>query len=195
MPLGELPLSAAQAALAQFEQDLKQAKAFHAAGQSVIKTPPYLQHSESIPPPNPNAIDSIVIDGGSLLVDIITMVKLDEAKNPNKTYRYAERNAYIKNLFNDLNESGLNVIWTSKARPVWVAEKKIPNLYSPDCHDDIPFMVDLNVQFVTEPSPEGLKFYGVIGTNAYNPGLVGKSISNLKWDLLMNLLGRSEVTS
>ncbi len=169
LPPGEITLPAARAALAQFEQDMVQAKALSAGG----------------------ACETIFIDGGSQLTDIITLVKLDEAKNPNKTFRYAERNVYIRNLFNELNECGLNVVWTSKARAVWVAEKKIPNLYSPDCHDDIPYMCDANVQMVTEPSPEGEVFRATIGTNAFRPELVGKSISNLTWSLLMVLLGQA----
>ena len=135
------------------------------------------------------ACATIFIDGGSQLTDIITIVALDEAKNPNKTFRYADRNTYIRNLFNELNESGLNVVWTSKARPVWVGENRVPGLYSPDCHADIPYMVDVNVQLVAEPSPEGLQFYGVIGTNAFNPMLVGKRIRNLEWQTLLVLLG------
>lgn len=169
LPPGDLTLAGATAALRQFEQDMVQAKALSKGG----------------------ACETIFVDGGSQLTDIITLVKLDEAKNPNKTYRYAERNTYIRNLFNELNESGLNVVWTSKARKVWVAEKPVPGLYSPDCHDDIPYMVDVNLQLMTELSPEGQAFYGVIGTNAFNPTLVGKRIRNLEWDTMLVLLGIS----
>jgi hypothetical protein len=163
LPQGQVTVPAAKAALAQFNQDLTQAKALAAGG----------------------ACETIFIDGGSQLTDIITLVTLDESENPNKTFRYAGRNAYIRNLFNELNNCGLNVVWTSKARPVWVGDKKIPNLYSPDCHDDIPFMVDCNLQMLTEPSPEGLQFYSVIGTNAFNPQLVGKRFKDMDWNQLM----------
>ncbi len=167
LPPGEITLPAAKAGLAQFEQDMVQAKALSAGG----------------------ACETIFIDGGSQLTDIITLVKLDEAKNPNKTFRYAERNVYIRNLFNELNECGLNVVWTSKARAVWVGSEKVPNLYAPDCHDDIPFMVDVNCQMVADPAPEGQAFYGVVGTNAFNPALVGKRIRNLEWGTMLVLLG------
>jgi hypothetical protein len=167
MPPGDITLQSAQAALRQFEQDVSQAKALAKGG----------------------ACETIFIDGGSLLTDIITIVKLDESTNPNTTFRYGVRNAYIKNTFNELNESGLNVIWTSKAKPLWVSNQRIAGQYVPDCHDDVPYMVDVNVQFVAEPSPEGQLFRGVIGTNGFNPKLVGKGISNLTWDLLVGLLG------
>ncbi len=167
LPQGKITVPVARAALTRLEQDLTQAKALAKGG----------------------ACETIFIDGGSQLTDIITLVTLDEASNPNKTFRYAERNAYIRNLFNDLNECGLNVVWTSKARDVWVADKKVPNLYQPDCHADIPFMVDVNIQLLTEPSPEGLVFYGVFGTNAFSPALVGKRIRNLEWGTMLVLLG------
>lgn len=131
-----------------------------------------------------------MFDGGSLFLDIITIVTLDEAENPNKTYRYADRNSYVENLFNSLNEAGVNVIWTSKAKPVWVGDKKVPGLWEPDCHQSIPYSVDVNVQMVAEPHPEkGQAFYGVIGTNAFNPALVGKRFANLDWAQLMVWLG------
>lgn len=156
----------ASVALTRFEQDVTQAKALSTGG----------------------AVQTLIIDGGSLLVDLITIKTLDEASNPNKTFRYADRNTYIKNLFNELNESGMNVIWTSKAKPVWVGSERVPNLYQPDCHEDIPYMVDVNVQMVTEKSPDGVNFYGVIGTNAYKPVLVDKRIRDLTWDMLWALL-------
>ena len=167
--LGVRTVSPAQAnlALTQFEQEVEQAKKLRGV-----------------------AIDTVIIDGGSLLVDLITIKTLDESNNQNNTYRYADRNTYIKNLFNELNESGLNVIWTSKAKPLWVNNQKT-NLYTPDCHDDIPYMVDCNIQVFTEPSPEGLKFYGEVGTNAYNPLLVGRKLANPTWDLLGTMLGLS----
>lgn len=52
-------------------------------------------------------------------------------------------------------------------------------------------MVDINLQLVAEPCPEGQAFYGVIGTNAFSPVLVGKRFANLNWDLLMKLVGRA----
>jgi hypothetical protein len=169
MPPGDITLANARAALTQFETDLTQIRAMKASG----------------------VIETVIIDGGTLLTDIITIVKLDEAENPNKTFRYAGRNAYLQNLFNELNECGLNVVWTSKARDLWVANNKVPNVYTPDCHDEVPYRVDVNMQMIAEPSPEGQLFYGLIGTNAFNPVLVGKRIPNLDWAMLMALLGRS----
>jgi hypothetical protein len=170
LPPGKLTPAAAGLALKQFEQDMVQAKALSAGG----------------------ACETVFIDGGSQLTDIITLVTLDASDNKNKTFKYADRNTYIRNLFNELNESGLNIVWTSKARAVWVGENRVPNLWQPDCHADVPFMVDVNVQLVTEPSPEGLQFYGVIGTNAFNPLLVGKRIRDLTWPLLMSLVGQGQ---
>jgi hypothetical protein len=164
----EITVPQARMALTQFEQDIAQALAFHKGG----------------------AVDTLVIDGGSLCLDVITIVTLDEATNPNSTFRYAGRNAYIKNLFNQLNESGVNVVWTSKAKGMWAGNQRVPGMFVPDCHDDIPFMVDVNVQFVMEPSPQGAAFYGIIGTNAFNPALVGKRFANLDWAQLMVWLGR-----
>ena len=134
-------------------------------------------------------LETLIIDGGALLTDIITIVTLDEATNPNSTFRYADRNSYIRNLFNELNESGINVIWTSKAKALWVGNQRVPNQYTPDCHDDVPYMVDFNVQCVAEPTPDGVNFYGVVGTNAFNPALTGKRILNPTWDSLMVLMG------
>jgi len=118
------------------------------------------------------------------------------SKNPNNTYRYAGRNAYIKNLFNELNESGLNVVWTSKAKPLWVNDKKIPGEYQPDVHDDIPYMVDVNVQMRAVPNAApvpGVRYEGVIGTNAFKPIATGLVIPDLTWDMLTNiLLARSD---
>ena len=168
-PLGisrEITVPQARTALGQFEQDIAQGLAMAKGG----------------------AVGTLIIDGGSLAENIITLVTLDDSDNKNNTFRYAGRNAYIRNLFNSLNEAGVNVIWTSKAKSMWVADKKVPNMYVPDCHDDIPFMVDVNIQLVAEPSPDGQLFRGVIGTNAFNPMLVGKAIGNLNWELLMKLL-------
>ena len=124
-------------------------------------------------------------------MDVITIVTLDESDNKNKTFRYAGRNAYIKNLFNELNESNLNVVWTSKARPLWVGDNKVPGEYVPDCHDDIPYMVDINVQMKTvRPNAvaPGVVFQGVIGTNKFKPSAVGIAVPDLTWDMLLNLL-------
>ena len=165
----EITVAQARVALTQFEQDIAQAIAFHKGG----------------------AVDTLIIDGGALATDVITIVTLDESTNPNSTFRYAGRNAYIRNLFNQLNESGLNVIWTSKAKPMWAGNQRVPGMWVPDCHDDVPFMVDVNVQLKAEPSPEGANFYGEIGTNAFNPVLVGKRIKDLNWDMLMALIGRA----
>jgi hypothetical protein len=173
MPPGTITPDNARAALRQFEGDMMQAKAMAKGG----------------------ALDSVVIDGGSLLVDIITIVTLDESDNKNNTFKYADRNSYIKNLFNELNECGLNVVWTSKAKPVWVGERTVPNLYQPDCHAEIPYAVDINIQMVAEPSPEGLAFYGVIGTNAFNPVLTGKRFKDLDWKQLMVWLGHTPACS
>lgn len=159
----------ARAALRQFEQDIAQARAFARGG----------------------AVETLVVDGGALATDIITIVTLDEATNPNSTFRYAGRNAYIRNLFNELNESGLNVVWTSKAKPMWAGNQRVPNVYQPDCYEDVPYMVDVNVQMVAEPSPAGQAFYGVIGTNAFNPALVGKRFKDLDWKQLLVWLGRA----
>lgn len=159
--------AAAKKAMQQAEQDIAQARALASGG----------------------AVETLIIDGGSLFLDLITIVTLDEATNPNNTFRYAGRNAYVNNLLNELNESGLNVVWTSKAKPLWVGNQRVPNVYTPDTHDNIPFLVDVNLQMVAEPCPEGQAFRGVIGTNGFRPDLVGKGVSNLTWDLLMTLLG------
>ena len=168
MPQGAITYAKARPALTQFETDMTQAKALAKGG----------------------ACETIVVDGGSQLTDIITIVTLEENENKNNTYRYATRNSYIRNLFTELNECGLNVVWTSKARPVWVNDKKL-DLIQPDCHDDIPYMVDINVQFAAEPAPEGQAFYGIIGTNAFNPTLVGKRFKDLDWKQLLVWLGRA----
>lgn len=165
----QITVPQARIALAQFEQDIQQALALAQGG----------------------AVETVIVDGGALALDIITIVTLDDAENPNKTFRYAGRNAYIRNLFNSLNESGVNVVWTSKAKPVWVGSERIPNMWQPDCHDDVPYMVDVNIQFQMEPSPAGANFYGIIGTNAFNPLLVGKRLPNLNWSMLMALIGQA----
>ena len=166
----DITVGQAKLALTQFEGDVEQALKLKKA----------------------NALETLIIDGGSLLTDMITLVKLDESSNPNTTFRYAGRNAYIKNLFNSLNESGLNVIWTSKAKPLWVGNQRVPGQYVPDCHDDIPYMVDINVQMVFEVSPQGGIFRGVIGTNGFNMKLYGKGFTDLNWDMLMKLVGLSD---
>lgn len=165
----EITVAQARAALTQFEQDIAQALAFAKAGQ----------------------VETLIVDGGALATDIITIVTLDDSENKNNTFKYAGRNAYIRNLFNQLNEAGINVVWTSKAKAIWAGNQRVPNMWQPDCHDDVPFMVDVNVQFQMEPSPEGANFYGVIGTNAFNPVLVGKRFKNLDWAQLMVFLARA----
>jgi hypothetical protein len=190
LPPGTLTPAAAGLALKQFEQDMMQAKALHAAAQKPMADMTVSDVGQALR--NPNGVETVFIDGGSQLTDIITLVTLDASDNKNKTFKYADRNTYIRNLFNELNESGLNIVWTSKARAVWVGENRVPNLWQPDCHADVPFMVDVNVQLITEPSPEGLQFYGVIGTNAFNPLLVGKRIRDLTWPLLMSLVGQGQ---
>jgi hypothetical protein len=72
-----------------------------------------------------------------------------------------------------------------------VGTNRVPNLFQPDCHEEIPYAVDVNIQMVAEPSPEGLAFYGVIGTNAFNPVLTGKRFKDLNWAQLMVWLGRA----
>jgi len=156
----------ARLALAQFEQDIQQALALAKGG----------------------AVETIIVDGGALAENIITIVTLDDSENKNNTFKWAGRNAYMRNLFNQLNESGVNVVWTSKAKAVWVGDKKVPNMWQPDCFDDIPYLVDANVQLTTEPSPAGLMFYMLIGTNAFNPVLTGKRFAEPSWDLLLKLL-------
>lgn len=74
---------------------------------------------------------------------------------------------------------------------MWAGNQRVPGMWVPDCHDDIPFMVDVNVQMKAEPAPDGANFYGEIGTNAFNPALVGKRIKDLNWDMLMALIGRA----
>jgi len=175
MPAGQITEAAARRALAQFEQDMMQAKVMQGAGKC----------------------STVIIDGGSLLLEIITLVTLADSENKNNTFKYAGRNAYVKNFFNEANESGLNVIWVSKAKPLWVGDKKIAGEYTPDCHDDIPYMCDVNMQMRAERKPPaGLNYYGVIGMNAFSDKPVGLNIANMTWDLMLNLLlpAKSEET-
>ena len=168
-PVGEITYPVAKQLLTQFEADVNQAKQLQQAG--VVK--------------------SLIIDGGPLAEDIITIVTLEENDNKNNTYRYATRNAYITNLFNDLNESGLNAVWLSKAKPLWVNNNKVAGQYIPNCHDDIPFMVNVNIFTRTKPKPPlgiGLDFFGVIGMNSANPAVTNLEVASLDYTGILNLL-------
>ena len=166
-PPGEITYDVASILLRQVENDIDQAIKLGASG----------------------ALQSLVLDGVSLYVDIVTIVTLHESKNPNTTYRYAGRNAYIKTMLNRLNSCGLNVFLLSKAKPLWVGNQRVAGEYVPDCHEDIPFLVDVNVQTRTEPeAPFGLKFYAKIGMNAFRPDLVGMNVLNPTHEILTSLL-------
>lgn len=168
-PPGEIKYQTAKQLLNQFEADVAQANLLNK---------------------NDGAVETLIIDGFSLFLDLVNIVTLEESENKNNTYRYAGRNAYIKNLFNTLNASGLNVVVISKAKPMWVNNAKVQGQYIPDTHDDVPFMVDVNLQATAEPLQPGigLNFFGVIGMNAFNPRITNMRIANLDYTVLTGLL-------
>ena len=166
----EITPAQAKVALGQFETDIQQALAFAKGG----------------------AIETLIIDGGSLVdghhhdrharrgdqPELDLPLRRPQRLHP-QPVQLAERVGRERRV--DVRRRRRCGRATSASRTLW----------EPDCHDDIPFMVDVNVQFVAEPSPQGQAFYGVIGTNAFNPMLVGKRFKDLDWKQLLVWLGRA----